>query len=276
MASCLSIVGVGLIGGSFALASRKAGSFSKILAVEPDGSNAAKALSLGLVDEVVSEIPSDCDAVLVACPSDRVAQWLETLQDHPGIVFDAASVKGAILSATQAAIGHLPANYVPCHPIAGLEKSGPDAADAELFNDKLVIITPTTATDHDRCEQVVQWWQECGARIDQMDAFEHDRVYALTSHLPHLLAFAYLQGVSAEHMPHTGGGFRDFSRIGASDSAMWSAIFELNKDALLPRLAEFQKNLDGLRRVIESGDVAASRALIDAARTQRRELDDDC
>ncbi len=275
MATCLSIVGVGLIGGSFALAARNAGSFSKIVAFEPNETNAALALSLGLVDEIVSEVPGDCDAVLVACPSDQVPRWLESLQDHSGVVFDAASVKGAVLSATQAAVGHLPANYVPCHPIAGLEKSGPQAADADLFKDKLVILTPTPATDRVRCERVAQWWQEIGARTNLMEAFEHDRIYALTSHLPHLLAFAYLQGVAAEHLPHTGGGFRDFSRIGASDSAMWSAIFELNKDALLPRIAEFQKNLDGFRRVIESGDVAASRALIEAARTHRRELDDE-
>ena len=275
MTTCLSIVGVGLIGGSFALAARNAGSFSKIVAFEPDEANAARALALGLVDEVVSEIPADCDAVLVACPSDRVPQWLETLQDHTGVVFDAASVKGAVLTATEASVGHLPANYVPCHPIAGLETSGPDAADVDLFRDKLVIITATAATDRERCKRVERWWQETGARTEHMDAFEHDRVYALTSHLPHLLAFAYLQGVAAEDLPHTGGGFRDFSRIGASDSAMWSAIFELNKDALLPRLAEFQKNLDGFRRVIETGDVAASKALIEAARTHRRELADD-
>ena len=102
-----------------------------------------------------------------------------------------------------------------------------------------------------------------------MEPIEHDRVYALTSHLPHLLAFAYLQGVAPEHLEHTGGGFRDFSRIGASDPDMWAAIFELNKQALLPHIKQFQENLDGLCQAIESGNVAASRSLIESARTHR-------
>jgi prephenate dehydrogenase len=150
-----------------------------------------------------------------------------------------------------------------------MEKSGPEAADGRLFAEKLVIITPTAEIDAERRQIVENYWRAIGARIEEMEPIEHDRVYALTSHLPHLLAFAYLQGVAPEHLEHTGGGFRDFSRIGASDPDMWAAIFELNKQALLPHIKQFQENLDGLCQAIESGNVAASRSLIESARTHR-------
>ena len=204
MASCLSIVGVGLIGGSFALAAREAGLFERIVALEPNARNAEKALELGLVDEIVEQIPDDCEAVMLACPSDKTHKWLARLSDHAGTVFDVASVKGAMMARAREAIGALPANYVPCHPIAGLEKSGPEAADGELFRHKLVIMTPTTETDPKRQQIVENYWQAIGARTEVMEAIEHDHVYALTSHLPHLLAFAYLQAVTPGHLEHVG------------------------------------------------------------------------
>ena len=275
MAPCLCIVGVGLIGGSFALAAREAGLFDRIVALEPNPGNAQKALELGLVDDIVEHIPADCDAVLLACPSNETHKWLQRLRDHSGIVFDVASVKGAMMALVRGLIGALPANYVPCHQIAGLEKSGPAAADRQLFVQKLVIITPTAETDPRQQHIVENYWHAIGARTDVMDPTEHDHIYALTSHLPHLLAFAYLQGVTPEHLEHTGGGFRDFSRIGASDPDMWSAIFELNKQALLPQIRQFQENLEHLQQAIERGDVAVSRALIEAARTHRTKSDDD-
>ncbi|MEJ2089875.1 MAG: prephenate dehydrogenase/arogenate dehydrogenase family protein [Gammaproteobacteria bacterium] len=139
--------------------------------------------------------------------------------------------------------------------------------DAGLFVDKTVILTPIDSTDAARQQEVTGYWRLAGARVIEMDAVEHDRVYARMSHLPHLLAFAYLQGIGAGDVEHAGGGFRDFSRIGGSDPDMWSAIFDRNRDAVLDALAGFETDLAAFRGAIESQDVAELKDLI--ARAQR-------
>ena len=258
-----------MIGGSVALASRTG--FGRIVALDPDAVHAEQALSAGIIDERVAEVPADTDAVLIACPSDGIADWVVQLADHAATVIDAGSVKGAILEQVEAQLGRIPANFVPAHPIAGLERSGPSAADAGLFQDKLVIVCPTPSTSAQHLEQASAFWQATGARLQEMDPREHDRIYARTSHLPHLLAFAYLLGVDEADLAHTGGGFRDFSRIGGSDPDMWSAVFELNRSALLEALNGFERDLAAFREALESGDLARCRTLIARARA-RREL----
>jgi len=270
----LTLVGAGLIGCSFAAAARKADLFQHISAVEPDPAAAERALALGHVDAVVEQPAADAP-VLLACPSNRVVAWLGRLEAHSAPVFDVASVKGALLAELEAGGGHRPAGFVPCHPIAGRERSGPDAADPELFRERLVIITPTPDTDPTATATVVKFWQALGATVEEMDPTEHDRVYARTSHLPHLLAFTYLLGIESEHLHHSGGGFRDFSRIGASDPDMWTAIFDLNRDALLEVTAKFQAHLNDFIAAIESRDVAACERLIAEARARRLGLDGD-
>lgn len=271
--SQLIIVGAGLIGCSFAAGARVAGLFSEIHALEPDSAAATRACELGHVDGIVTEIPETA-AVLLAPPSHRVVGWLNRLANHRGPVLDVASVKGALLAQLAANGDKAPVGYVPCHPIAGREVSGPDAAVASLFKDKLVIVTPAEVTRPEELALVTSWWQALGARVEEMDAAEHDRVYASTSHLPHMLAFAYLLGVDPEHLTHSGGGFRDFSRIGASDPDMWSAIFDLNADALLASVEDFRGHLDEFVDAIAAGDSNRLHELIATARARRLQLGD--
>ncbi len=267
----LTIVGIGMIGASFALACR--GAFDRISAVDPNPAHLSAAEAAGIIDRGLEAVPAEATAVLIACPSDRIARWVVELADHPGIVFDAGSVKGAILEEILQLHGSVPSNFVASHPIAGLERSGPEAADATLFQDRKVIITPTGETDAARQAQVAAWWSAAGAQVETMEPAAHDAVYARTSHLPHLLAFAYLLGIERDDLVHTGGGFRDFSRIGGSDPVMWSSIFERNRGALLAGLGRFEADLADFRAAIEAGDTERCRALIAAARARREALD---
>jgi len=267
----LTIVGLGMIGASFALASRT--QFERITGLDPNPQHLAFAQANGLIDAAVTRVPAETDAVLLACPSDRIAGWIIDLAEYSATVFDSGSVKGAILSEVSAALGDVPTNFVASHPIAGLERSGPMAAQPGLFKNRTVIITPTDATDADRQADVGRWWQATGAQIEVMDPAEHDRVYARTSHLPHLLAFAYLLGIDATDLAHTGGGFRDFSRIGGSDPDMWSGIFDRNQSALLESLQDFETHLAEFRAAIEAGDVDRCHALIAQARVRREALE---
>ena len=266
----LTIVGAGLIGASFALAVRER--FERITLLDPDDAHATYALEHGMADARVERVPGTAGAILIACPSHRIAGIVESLAGHPGTVFDAGSVKGAIIREVTAALGSTPANFVPAHPIAGREKSGPQAASADLFRGKSVILTPTGDEDVERVRQVEGWWAAAGAAVSRMDADAHDAVYARTSHLPHLIAFAYLLGIGPEDLEHTGGGFRDFSRIGASDPDMWSAIFERNRGPLASALDSFEAHLAEFRRALVRGDVDAMHRLIARARKARADL----
>jgi prephenate dehydrogenase len=271
----LGVVGTGLIGGSFALGARTRNLFQQFVGIDPDLSAGEQAVALGIVDETAAEVPADCDAVILAGPSDTIADWVVALAEHPAIVFDVGSIKGGVIDGVQAQLGQLPPRFVPCHPIAGRERSGPAAADEDLFADRLVIQTPHPTTSQAALDQVVFWWRSLGARTQIMRAADHDEVYALTSHLPHLLAFAYLQQVEEQHLQHAGGGFRDFSRIGGSDPDMWTAIFELNKRALLPAIDGFVEALGQLRRAVESGDKAEIHRLLTKAQRNRAGYDGD-
>ncbi|MFV2089199.1 MAG: prephenate dehydrogenase [Pseudomonadales bacterium] len=270
MARKLVIVGAGLIGASFARGIRDR--FESIVALEPDDDRARFVVEEGIVDDRVIRVPDAADAVLIACPSDRIADWLVALADHQGTIFDTGSVKGSIISDVVSRLGFLPENFVPTHPIAGLERSGPQASDAALFRDRMVIVTPIASTDPGRKQRVVDWWRSIGANVEEMDPEEHDAVYALTSHLPHLLAFTYLQGISSENLAHTGGGFKDFSRIGGSDPEMWAAIFDRNRQALLAALDGFESDLKIFRTAIESADLETCLDLIRRARKLRQEI----
>ncbi len=271
----LAVVGTGLIGGSFALGARTRNLFQEFVGVDPQQPALDAAVALGIVDQPAAQVPEDADAVLLAGPSDTIADWVVRLAEHPAVVFDVGSVKGAIIDAVRAELGSLPPRFVPCHPIAGLERSGPGVADEDLFADRMVIQTPATETDAAALEQVVYWWRSLGARTLDMAPREHDTVYALTSHLPHALVFAYLQRILPEQLQHAGGGFRDFSRIGGSDPDMWTAIFELNKTALLPALDDFAEDLARLREAVAVGDATAVRALLEQARSNRADYDGD-
>jgi cytidylate kinase len=265
----LVVVGTGLIGGSFALAAREAGLFDEVLGLEPDETRSRRAIAAGIVDRLVTAVPADTDAVLLAVPCDRIPEWIATLADHPGTVFDAGSVKGGVLDAVRALRGNLPPRFVPCHPIAGSEQSGPDAASPRLFAGQEVIVTPDAATDTDAVVRVSEWWRAIGARVTHMDAAEHDRIFAVTSHLPHLVAYAYLQRIDADHLVHAAGGFRDFSRIGASEPAVWAPIFALNLQAVLEALNRLQADLERVRALIAADDRKALLDLLADSRARR-------
>jgi len=264
----LAVVGTGLIGSSFALAARRADLFDHIVGIEPDRSQGERAVTLGIVDALADAVPDTADAVLLAGPSHTIAPWAQRLADHPGVVFDAGSVKGALLTELRAGAG-VPPRFVPCHPMAGSERSGPDAAGAGLFEQAEVILTPGPECDAAAVAAARGWWEACGARVTTMDAATHDRLLAVTSHLPHLLAFAYLHQVTDEHLPHTAGGYRDFTRIGAADADMWAPIFRLNRDALLAALDDLEGNLARARELVQQDDPAALREFIRSAAARR-------
>jgi prephenate dehydrogenase len=266
----LVIIGTGLIGGSFGLAARRQGLFERVVGIDPDPDRRSEALSLGIVDAVAESVPGDADAVLLAGPSQTIGAWVVRLADHPGVIFDAGSVKGAILAEVREQLGRIPARFVPCHPLAGSEESGPGAADGALFRDASVLLTPVAETDPAACRQVEAWWQRVGARVTRLGADEHDGILARTSHLPHLLAFAYLRLVADGHLVHSAGGFRDFTRIGAADASVWAPIFRLNRPALMAALDDLEAELAEARALLDVGDQAGLAAFIESAAERRR------
>ena len=271
----LVVVGTGLIGGSFALAARRSGAFGTVLGVDEDPEHARAALAQGLVDAVLApEEPFPEAGVLLAVPPSAIGSWVARLAGHPRPVTDVGSVKGAVLAAVRAHCGKLPKQFVPGHPVAGSERSGPGAARDGLFTDKPVVLTPVPEeTDPAATAEVQRWWQAIGARVHVMDAAEHDRVLAFTSHLPHLVAFALMAGADEEHLAFAGGGFRDFTRIAASDPALWVDIFLNNRDALLAMLTAFEGQLTRVRAAVDAGDETALSAFIAPATELRRSLD---
>ena len=261
----LAVVGTGLIGASFAKAARSRGLSDDIVGLDANAAHAAAALRLGLIDRVADAVPPDAAAVLLAVPVDGVADWVRRLADHPGVLFDAGSVKAPIIASLKAQKGALPSRFVPCHPIAGSERSGPEAADGALFSGREAVLTPEPETDPAAIDQVRALWRGVGANAQLMTAADHDRIVALTSHLPHLLAFAYLDRVEAAHLPHTGGGFDDFTRIGGAAPSLWANILRLNRGPVIEALAAFKDSLGRFEQTLANGDRQALEALIAAS-----------
>ena len=251
MAICnLVVVGVGLIGGSLAAAVRAKGLAQRITGIEPNPQSASYALAQGLVDDIVDELPVDADFCALCVPSDLVGEWVLKLADHAATVIDVGSVKGPIVEAVQAAPSPV-TNFIPCHPISGSEKSGPSAADAQLFESCAVVLTPLPQTDEQKLAQARELWQQLGTQIYLMSPAEHDQALAVTSHLPHLLAFAFMQQVSDVHTPLTGGGFRDFTRIAGANPELWWRILRLNKRSVMDSAERFVDDLGAIIEAIE-------------------------
>ena len=268
----LAIVGVGLIGGSIGKAAKERGLVERIVGIEPNGDSALWAVKNGVVDTVVSEVPADADLIALCVPSDLVAPWVITLGDHAAPVFDVGSVKGPIVKAvevTQSTASH----FVPCHPISGSERSGPQAADGDLFDGCTVVLTPLATTASVAEQTCASFWEAVGASVVRMSPDEHDAALAVTSHLPHLLAFAFMGQVTDQHLPLTGGGFRDFTRIAAANPDLWWSIMQLNHEALSQALDDYSNNLRALSDAIESGDQSRGLALIEAAAQKRQAAD---
>ena len=271
----VAVVGLGFMGGSLAAALQASSQEQTVIGIEPARGSAELALQRGLVDELVDDVPQSVDFVALCVPSDTVTSWALKLARHSATVVDIGSVKGHIVRQLERDNGALPANFVPCHPIAGSEKSGPDAADAQLFNNRLVVMTPVAATSMDALASAKQFWQDVGAQTLQLSADAHDEVLATTSHLPHLLAFAFMLQTRPDQLDFAGGGFRDFTRIAAANPELWWRIFQLNRDELLASAKRFSGQLEGLIETIFDNDMDAGIAKIQAAAELRKRLDHD-
>jgi cyclohexadieny/prephenate dehydrogenase len=284
----IAVIGCGLIGGSIVRAARQTGAAGTIVVAE-QGAAKTRVEELGIADRVTSDLKDavrDADLVIFATPVGAIgaaAAAAAPAYKSGAVISDVGSVKAA---AGQAMRDSAPANVfvIPGHPIAGTEHSGPDAGFAELFQNRWTILTPSGSADPaylaatDRLEA---FWTALGARVDRMDEQHHDLVLAVTSHLPHLIAYnivgtaADLEEVTqAEVMKYSAGGFRDFTRIAASDPVMWRDVFLNNKDAVLEILGRFTEDLQALSRAIRWGDGDKLQELFTRTRAIRRGIID--
>ena len=264
----LVILGTGLIGGSFALDLRRAGQVQHVVGVGRQLENLDRAKQLGVVDSIsqnAAEAVVDADVVLLACPVGQMPLVMQsiasTLPKHC-LVTDAGSTKQDVVSFFRTYLPNHLGNCVPAHPIAGAELSGAAAARYGLYLGKNVILTPLPETSALSVQMIGDLWKSCGAQLISMQAAEHDSIFASVSHLPHLLAFAYMNHVldrsdSARALSLAGSGFRDFSRIAASHPDMWRDIALSNRDALLAELKGFSQQVEKLITQLEGGDVAS-------------------
>jgi prephenate dehydrogenase len=274
----LAIVGVGLIGGSFALALKAAGAVREVIGIGRNAASLARARELGLIDRTVEfDAVSQADCVLLAMPVGETGAVLSRLAPHlkPGaVVTDAGSTKAGVVAAARVALGASYPAFVPGHPIAGSEQSGPDAARADLFQGRRVVLTPTADTDADAITLVRVLWQACGAQVETLAATQHDRVFAAVSHLPHLAAFALVdelvQRADGDTCFHfAASGFRDFTRIAASSPEMWRDVALANRDAVLAELDAYLAALQSLREMVKNGDADGLQAMFSRARAAR-------
>ncbi|CAL1241743.1 prephenate dehydrogenase [Candidatus Methylocalor cossyra] len=277
----IAIIGVGLIGGSVALAARAGGLARTVVGVDANADNLRTALDLGVIDHAyddAAEAARGCDLVLIATPVGAIEAVLHTLQPAwaAGRVYsDAGSTKGSVIAAARRVFGRVPANFVPGHPIAGAERSGVEAASAELYRGRRVILTPLAETDPAALQQVETFWSGLGARVSHMPPDQHDAVLAATSHLPHVLAFvlADLLGHKdrqGEIFQYAAGGFRDFTRIASSDPTMWLDICLANGEAIVPLLEEYRDALGNVADWIANRATGELRALFTGARAARQ------
>jgi cyclohexadieny/prephenate dehydrogenase len=262
----VALIGLGLIGSSISHAARRAGLVGRITGHARTAATRAKALELGLIDEVF-ESPADAgrgaDLVILCIPVGAcgpVAAEIAPALAPGAILTDVGSVKGAVV---RDVAPHVPqaVQFIPGHPIAGTEHSGPEAGFPELFDGRWCILTPPKGANEAAVAKLEAFWRACGSNVEIMDAEHHDMVLAITSHLPHLIAYNIVgtaddlaQVTQSEVIKFSAGGFRDFTRIAASDPVMWRDVFLNNKEAVLEMLSRFNEDLARLQRAIRWGD----------------------
>ena len=272
----LGLVGCGLMGGSFALALKRAGLVKKVVGFSPSQSTTSRALHMGVIDQVAtsaSHAASGSDLVLVAVPVSVTQSSFQAIAQELSnncLVMDVGSTKSDVLLAAKAALGDKLAQFVPAHPIAGKEVSGVEHADPDLYTGCQVILTPTDRTNATLLKQATAVWQALGCKVRQMTAADHDAAFAAVSHLPHLLAFAFMQSIASQQQSDAfldlaGPGFRDFTRIAAGDPTVWRAIFLANATEVLAQSQNFRSSLEALERAVLEGDSAAIETLISQA-----------
>lgn len=270
--SKVCIIGLGLMGGSFAAALKKNKLVRQISGYDTHTTSLDQATELDLIDMAagsIKEAIQGAELIVIAVPVLEFEGVLQTLKegldgtsDDSPVITDMSSVKSIVIEAATRVFGQVPARLVPGHPIAGSEKHGVKSANPELFRDHKVILTPVKDTSASATKAVRSLWESLGSEVVQMDALHHDQVLAQTSHLPHLLAYALVdtlcnQPDGKEIFKYAAGGFRDFSRIAASDPTMWRDIFKANRDAVLEILDKFTHDLSHIRDLIEKDELEA-------------------
>jgi cyclohexadieny/prephenate dehydrogenase len=280
----LTIIGLGLIGSSIARAARRTKAARTIVAADISTAVCDRVRELGIADEVTEDLTAavkDSDCVILCVPVGAcgdVAATIAANLKQGAIVSDVGSVKGAVVAAMQP---HLPpyVHFIPAHPIAGTEHSGPDSGFATLFHNRWLLLTPLENGDAAATEKLAAFWRAFGSNVETMDVARHDLVLAVTSHLPHLIAYnivgtaADLETVTqSEVIKFSASGFRDFTRIAASDPTMWRDVFLNNRDAVLEMLGRFNEDLAALQRAIRWGDGEALFNLFSRTRAIRRSI----
>jgi cyclohexadieny/prephenate dehydrogenase len=282
----VALIGLGLIGGSLGHAMRRGKLAGHIAGYARSDATRKRAMEIGFVDSVHSsaaDAVKDADLVILCTPVGsvgEVAAEIEPVLKKGAILTDVGSVKVAIFRDVGP---HVPdgVHFIPGHPIAGTEQSGPDAGFAELFDDRWCILTPLPGVDRDAVARLTAFWEACGSRVDFMEPKHHDLVLAITSHLPHLIAYNIVGTADdmetvtrSEVIKYSAGGFRDFTRLAASDPTMWRDVCLSNKDAILEMLGRFSEDLAALQRLIRWGDGDGLFELFTRTRAIRRSIID--
>ena len=276
----LVIVGAGLIGGSFSLALKKAGAVGRVVGVGRRAETLERARQLGVIDAIGgydADTFGDASLVLIATPVGQMQAVMRSMARLLGgstVITDGGSTKQDVVALARAELSDHLDRFVPGHPIAGTENSGPDAAFSDLYRNRRVVLTPLPENTPASVAMVRESWETCGARVTELPAAEHDAALAAVSHLPHLLAFALVDELAArpngeQMFSFSGGGFRDFTRIASSHPEMWRDIALANQQALSRELASYRSKLDQLQKLLDAGDGAAMEALFDRARIAR-------
>jgi len=276
----LVVIGTGLIGGSFALALRRARAVKRVVGVGRTKRNLAEAAKRGIIDEWSQDAGRavrDADLVLIATPVGQMpAVMTEIAPQLPesAVITDGGSTKRDVAACARRFLGRHLSRFVPGHPIAGTEMSGAAAAFPELFRGRNVILTPQPGTAARATRLVRQAWEACGARVTTLDAAEHDAILAAVSHLPHVVAYALVNMLAGRRNPgrlfgYSAGGLRDTVRIAGSSPEMWADICIANRDALLAVLEDYENELEAVRAAVESGDSAELKRMFERARAAR-------
>ena len=272
----LGLIGCGLMGGSFALALKRAGLVNKVVGYSPSQETMTRAMHMGVIDEAAasaSQAAYGADLVLMAVPVAATRASFQAIAAQLSsncLVMDVGSTKSDVLLAAKAALGDKLAHFVPAHPIAGKEVSGVEHADVDLYTARQVILTPTDHTDSTLLQQATALWQALGCKVKHMTATDHDAAFAAVSHLPHLLSFAFMNTIASQTQSATllalaGPGFRDFTRIAAGEPRVWRDIFLANSAEVLAQSREFRAQLESLERALLTGDSEAIETLISQA-----------
>lgn len=276
----LVVVGPGLIGGSVAAALKQAGCVGKVIGVSRQATTTSAALDLGLIDEVADLVTAtqQADVILLATPVRATRSLLEQIKPHllpHTVITDAGSTKADVLADALEVLGDQAVQFLPGHPIAGAEKAGPEAAFAELYRDRIVILTPHKKNTAPIRQLITQMWEACGARVMLMSAADHDRVLASVSHVPHFLSSVFMWQVASApdadvRLHVAGSGFRDFTRISAGSAEVWRDIFLSNREAMLSELQQVRQAFEQAETALLETDETALYEFLEKAALARR------